>query len=144
MIMRGLRAIKLVLVFLIGIFIGVGGRWAASSIESGEGTAPGSQITQEETTTLPKEPRPPTERNKPNTSQDLFGLVGKITVANKDELLQLLIDLEQRQELDPLVRDLIFLRWMEMDPSQGITEARKRGLERSALWAWERSIQKLP
>ncbi len=66
----------------------------------------------------------------------LTGLVLRVATADPAELEVLLTTLKEQERLDIVTKDLIFLRWMEIDPAGGLVAARAHRQVNSAFWAW--------
>lgn len=124
-----------------GMILGGVLRWEGSSVEpaipvrDAETPAVTLQARVPDLGTVP--PAPPIEEVLDTESSEfLEGLVLRVAVSGAAELDTLLTALNERGNYPYIANDVIFLRWMEIDPAAGLAAARTRNLLNVAYWAW--------
>ena len=82
-------------------------------------------------------PPPPVEEVLSSDDSEFYeNLVLRVAVSEVPDLEILLTALKEQDRLSTTAKDLIFLRWMEIDPASGLRAARSAKVLRSAYWAW--------
>lgn len=142
-----MRPSKPLSTLLIGLMIGGAARWSASRSLSQPAaplakTAPreAEQVIEPDTTSrISDTPKslPSIEEIANLPDQDfLAALVMEVSKAGPGELENLLTQLDAESRQETMTKDLIFLRWMEIDPLGGLEAGKAHGHGNSAYWAW--------
>lgn len=63
-------------------------------------------------------------------------LIPILEQADGNRLQELLLAFKVEDRLDTVTKDLLFLRWMEIDPASALEAAARQSLLNSAYWAW--------